>query len=300
MDITFLGTSSMVPTKKRNHSGIFLEYQGEGILFDCGEGTQRQLRLANIAATKITRICLSHWHGDHVLGLPGLIQSMGGMGYTQTLQIYGVPGSKKYLEYMFKGFANYTTVKCEVHEVKEGVIFEDEAFKVECIPLNHSIYCIGFSVVEKDKLRIQMEYLKSQGIPAGKHLKLLQDGQDLSWKGKIIAVKDATYLAKGRKFTYVADTKICENAIKLAQDADVLVTECTHSLEIEEKAEQYMHLTAPQGAQIAKDANAKKLFLTHFSQRYDNVDDLVKQAKEIFPETSAAYDFLTVKIEKKH
>lgn len=300
MDVTFLGTSSMVPTKKRNHSGIFLEYQGEGILFDCGEGIQRQLRLADIAATKITRICLSHWHGDHVLGLPGLIQSMGGMGYTRTLQIYGVPGSKKYLEYMFKGFSSYTTLRCEVHEIKEGVIFEDETFKIECTPLSHSIPCIGFSVIEKDKLRINMEYLKSQGIPAGKHLKLLQDGKDLPWKEKMIFAKDATYLAKGRKFTYVADTKLCNNAVRLAQDADLLVTECTHSHEIEEKAEQYMHLTAPQGAQIAKEANAKRLFLTHFSQRYDNVDDLIKQAKEIFADTSAAYDFLSVKIEKKH
>jgi ribonuclease Z len=300
MEITFLGTSSMVPTKKRNHSGIFLEYAGEGILFDCGEGTQRQLRLADIAATKITRVCLSHWHGDHVLGLPGLIQTMGGMGYTQTLHIYGVPGSAKYLEYMFKGFANYTTVKFEVHEVKEGILWEDDTIRVECIPLRHSIYCIGFSVIEKDKLRINMDYLTEQGVPAGKHLKYLQNGQDLPWKGKTIAAKDATYVAHGRKFTYVADTKLCDNAVKLAKDADILVTECTHSHDIEEKAEQYMHLTAPQGAQIAKDANAKKLILTHFSQRYDNVDELVKQAKEIFPNTSAAYDFLTVKMEKKH
>lgn len=291
----------MVPTKVRNHSAIFLEYEGEGILFDCGEGTQRQLKVADIAATKVTRLCITHWHGDHVLGIPGLIQTLGGMGYNGQLQIYGVPGSKKYLEYMFKGFANYVTIDFQVHEVKEGLVFETEKLKVECLPMEHSVMCLAFSVTEKDKLRVDTEYLRKEGVPDGKHLRILQEGKDLEWKGKIVKAKDATYLAKGRKFTYIPDTKYCKNAAMIGKDSDLIVTECTHSMGLEEKAEKYMHLTASQGAQIAKEAKAKQLVLTHFSQRFDKVNHLVEEAKAVFGNNvSAADDFKRYTIEKKH
>ncbi|MDO8511355.1 MAG: MBL fold metallo-hydrolase, partial [Nanoarchaeota archaeon] len=234
-EITFLGTGCMQPTKTRNHAGVLLSYKKENILFDCGEGIQRQMRIAGVKPAKITRLCITHWHGDHVFGIPGLLSSMGadrtGQEEEQMLHIYGPKGSKVYLTNMFKSFAAKDIIPYEVHEVTAGKIYEGEDFILEAQKLEHSVPCIGYSFREKDKLRIDVAKAKKLGLE-GPILGKLQQGEDVTFKGKKIKSKDVTYATVGKKISYVTDTVPCKGADLLAKDADLLICEGTHLDEI--------------------------------------------------------------------
>ncbi|MAG47061.1 ribonuclease Z, partial [archaeon] len=144
--VTFLGTSSMLPTKDRNHNAIFLRYKNEGLLIDCGEGTQRQFRLANIPTTKVTKLLITHFHGDHTLGILGLIQSLGANNYKQTLEIYGPKDTKKYIKHMMSSIIFKNKIKMEIHEIsKLGKFFENKDFTLESTNLKHAVPCLGYS-----------------------------------------------------------------------------------------------------------------------------------------------------------
>ncbi len=296
IDITFLGTSCMQPTKTRNHSSFLLQFNTENILFDCGEGTQRQLRIAGLKPAKITRLLISHWHGDHVFGIPGLLSSMGADQFAKKLYIYGPEGSKKYLEYLLKSFAAKDVIEFEVKEVSSGVFFENEEFKLEAQPLRHSTPCVGFAFVEKDRLRVDIGKANKMGLKEGPSLGKLQHGEDIVVNGKKIKSKDVTYLVKGRKISYVADTIPCTGANKLAKDADLLMSEGTHLSDISEKTEKYMHLTVKDAALLASENNAKKLIITHISPRYKSTADIVTEARTYFDNTIVAEDFMKVKV----
>ncbi len=297
MRITFLGTSGMVPTKERNVSGIFLQYKDQGILFDCGEGTQRQMNIAGIKRTSVTKVLLSHWHGDHVAGLIGLLQTLGNEKVQAHLSVYGPVGTKRRMDFLLKTCSFDLGVELEVKEinaVKPLMFLEDEEYFIEAALLDHKEICIGYAFVEKDKRKIAMDYLKKMGVPEGAHLRTLQEGKPITWKGKKVDVEKATYVQKGRKITYVTDTLPCSNAVLLAQDADLLICEATYASALKEKADEYKHMTAQDAALIAQQANVKKLVLTHFSQRYETTEDLEKDAKTHFPEAVCAYDFMKV------
>ncbi|MBI2548876.1 ribonuclease Z [Candidatus Woesearchaeota archaeon] len=295
MHITFLGTSCMVPTKERNHSGIFLEYGAEGILVDCGEGIQRQMKIADIKPTKVTKILISHWHGDHVLGIPGLMQTLASSEYGKTLQIYGPKGTEQHIAAMFKAFLFDCKVALQVHEVNEGVIIEQDSFSVTALPLKHGIPCLGFRFIEADKRRIKVAAVRKLGIPDGPLLGKLQDNKSITWKGKTYSPEELTYLVPGKKIAFVIDTEYCANAITLAQDADLLICEASYTSNLEEKAKEYHHLTAKQAGLIANRANVKKLILTHFSQRYKTTQEIEEDARDVFTNVSCAYDFMKVK-----
>ena len=192
MQIIFLGTSSMVPTKERNHSSILLSYGSENILADCGEGTQRQLKIAGIKLAKITKILISHWHGDHVLGLPGLIQSMSSSGFNKTLNIYGPKGTKKLIERMFEVFSFDQKFEIKVNEVNSGKFFEDDDFILEAEQLEHNIETLGYRLEEKDKRKINLNHVKKLGVPDGPLLGRLQEGKSITWKGKKILIVGAS------------------------------------------------------------------------------------------------------------
>src|SRR3989338_3351196 len=209
MQIIFLGTSSMVPTKERNHSSILLSHGSENILVDCGEGTQRQLKIAGIKLTKITRILISHWHGDHVLGLPGLVQSMSSSGYQKTLHIYGPEGTKKLIEKMFEVFGFDKKFELNVIEVKSGKFFENDEFILETGQLEHNIETFGFRLEEKGKRKINIGFVKKLGIPEGPLLGRLQDGKSIIWEGKKIDAEKATSLVKGKSVAIITDTVPC-------------------------------------------------------------------------------------------
>ncbi len=296
MEITFLGTSCMVPTKDRNHQAIYVFYKGEGILVDCGEGTQRQLKIADIKPSKINKILISHWHGDHVLGLPGLLQTINASGYEGLLQIYGPVGTTERFEYMMKAFSFSVGFEYKIFEIKNKEIIESRDLIIEAKELDHGISCLGFSIREKDTRKIKVSYIKKEGIPDGPLLGKLQENKSIKWKNKIIKPEDATYLIKGKKLAIILDTSLCNNAFSLAEEADLLISEAVYSEDLINKAEEYKHLTAKNAAYLASQSNAKRLILTHFSQRFKTTESIIEEARLIFPETLAAHDFMKTKI----
>ncbi len=296
IDIIFLGTTCMVPTKERNQQGIFIRYRDEGILIDCGEGIQRQFKIAGIKLTKITKILISHWHGDHVLGLPGVMQSLGSSGYTETLEIYGPKGTEKRIKKMMDTFIFDNKLKIKIIDINKNKFFNARQFFLEARKLEHGIPTLGFNFVEKDKRKIKMSYLKELGIPEGPHISRLQEGEDIEYKGKKVKCKDSTYIVKGKKIAVVADTVLCDSCYILAKDADLLICESSFTSEHEDKAREYKHMTAKQAALIASQSNVKKLVLTHFSPRYKEIDEVKKDANEVFREVVCAYDFLKIKV----
>lgn len=296
MEITFLGTACMQPTKERNHPSVLLSYGSEGILFDCGEGTQRQLKICGSRPTKITKILISHWHGDHVLGIPGLLQTIASSDVDGTIDIYGPRGSKKFMSYMFKGFAERDKENFRVHEITKKIFYECDDYYLEAVALDHGIPCLGFSFIEKDKRKINVDYVKKLGIPDGPLLGELQDGKSIRWKEKTVKADDATFTIKGRKIAYIADTAACKNAVKLAENADLLISESSYTEEHREKADEYKHMTARDAALMANNANAKMLVLTHFSQRYKDMSYVEEEAKTVFHNVRLAYDCMKISL----
>ena len=299
VEITFLGTGCMQPTKTRNHAGVLLNYKKENILFDCGEGIQRQMRIAGVKPAKITRLCITHWHGDHVFGIPGLLSSMGadrtGQEEEQVLHIYGPKGSKVYLANMMKSFAAKDIIPFEVHEVVSGKAYDGEDFVLEVQKLEHSVPCVGYSFREKDKLRIDVVKAKKLGLE-GPILGKLQQGQDVTVKGKKIKAKDVTYATQGKKISYVTDTIPCKGADILAKDADLLICEGTHLDEIREKSEKSRHMTVRQAALIESENNVQKLVITHISQRYKEPSEIREEAQTYFDNAIVAEDFMKINV----
>jgi len=295
MQIVFLGTSCAKPTKQRNHSSVYLSYGSDGILFDCGEGTQRQMSIAGIKHSKINKILISHWHGDHVLGLPGLIQSLGMSEYEKTLRIYIPKGTKKFFDHMLLASVFEIKIDIEVKEV-DGKFYNGSAYTLESAKMKHGPKTNGYRFVEKDKRRIKVSYVKKLGIPDGPLLGKLQDGETITWKGKKVKAEDATTLIKGAIVCYLLDGSPSDNSILLARDADIMIADSTFTSALEEKAEEYNHMTAKQAGLIANQANVKKLVLTHFSTRYKDAAELVEEAKEVFQDVVAANDFMKINL----
>lgn len=295
LELTFLGTSAMVPTKERNVQAIFLKYDTEGILFDCGEGTQRQMNIAGINRFSVTRIFISHWHGDHVAGLVGLIQTLGKTEESVSLQIHGPVGTKERMKHLLLSCVFDQRVGLTIFEhspKKPTIVCETGEWKVCAAPMHHTTPTIGYAFIENDRRRIKMSSLKKLGVPEGPHLQQLQKGKSITYDGKKIDVDAVTELVPGKKIVIIPDTAPCTGAVELAQDADVLISEATYSNVHTEKAEQHLHMTGSQAAMLANQANVKKLILTHFSQRYPSVKDIEEDAKTYFPGVVCAYDFM--------
>lgn len=294
--IIFLGTSQAIPTEKRNHTAIILKYKNENILIDCGEGTQRQFRKAHLNPCKLTRILITHWHGDHVLGLPGLLQTLALNNYNKTLHIYIPKGTSNYINLIFKIFVFQGEIKYEVHECNSGKILETPDFCIEAEKMFHGTPTLAYSFAEKDKIRINKEKLKKLKIQ-GKIISELQKGKDIIWNNKKIKAKDLIYMQKGKKITIIMDTSVNNNTLKIAKNSDLLITESTYAEKEANLAKERSHLTAKQAAQIAKKSKAKKLIITHISQRYENNENiLLNEAKKIFKNTILAEDLMKLEV----
>ncbi|MBS3093655.1 ribonuclease Z [Candidatus Pacearchaeota archaeon] len=300
--IIFLGTSQAIPTETRNHTSILLQYKGENILIDCGEGTQRQFRKAKLNMCKVNKLLITHWHGDHVLGIPGFLQSLALNNYSKTLEVYGPLGTKKFMYELMNIFIPVNKIKLVIKEAK-GTFFEDEDFSLEAIQLTHTIPVNGYSFNEKNKLKIKKEKLNAilKKLNPSKEdfqkLDLLKQGKDILVKGKKIKYKELTELEKGRKVSFIFDTGYCSNAKKLAQNADIAIIESTYAEEEKDLAKQYLHLTSVMAAEIAKAGKAKQLILTHISQRHEFKEkNLLNEAKKIFPNTKIAHDLMEVNL----
>lgn len=294
--VTFLGTSYSIPTPERNHTGILLTYNGENILIDCGEGTQRQFRIAKLSLGKITRILITHWHGDHVLGLPGVLQTLALSGYNKTLHIYGPKGIKNHIKEMIHAFPFHLNYKMEVEEVS-GKFLETKDFFIEAKEMTHGVPCNAYSFMKKGKLRIDKSKLRKSKLPHGPLLKRITMGKDVVHEGKKYKYKDLTYEDIGLKVSFVLDTSMNPRIVPFVKDSDLLVCESTFHSEIGDEAKDKKHLTARQAGEIAKKSKSRKLLLTHISDRYKNdTQKLLDDAKKAFKNSHLVKDFDVVEI----
>jgi ribonuclease Z len=302
--LTFLGTSAQIPTSKRNHSAILINHDKENILVDCGEGTQRQFRKLKLNPCRITRILITHIHGDHIFGLLGLLSTLNFSEYNKTLFIYGPKGVKRFLE----DFLNVSRIKINFDlKIKEvfpkeriskgknelsGKFFENDIFYLESEKMEHGINTNAYNFVIKDKLRIDKNKMNKLKISPGPLLKELKKGKDIVHEGKKIKSKDLTYLEKGKKISVVLDTLYNNKIEKFVTGADILICESSFGSDLNDLAKERLHLTSEQAGKIAKKAKVKKLFLTHISQRYEqNRKFLVDDAKKNFPNVKIVNDF---------
>ncbi|WP_433743005.1 ribonuclease Z [Falsibacillus pallidus] len=304
MELLFLGTGAGVPAKVRNVTSLalkLLEERNAVWLFDCGEATQHQILSTSLKPRKIEKIFITHLHGDHIFGLPGLLGSRSFQGGTSLLTIYGPKGIKEFIEVSLKISETHLQYPLEIIEMEEGTIFDDGQFKVEALPLDHALPSWGFRITENDKPGTLMaERLEEEGVPPGPHYKELKAGKSVQLEdGRIIHGPD--FLGpdqKGRIVAILGDTRPCENAVHLASEADMLVHEATFSGDSSEMAHRYFHSTTIQAAEIAKRADVVKLVLTHISSRYGKADwgTLRDEARTIFPAAEIANDFLEVPV----
>ncbi len=298
IEIIVLGSGSSVPTAKRNHPGILVSYRDENILFDCGEGIQRQFRKARINPCKLTRIFISHWHGDHILGIPGLLQTLYLNNYGKTLEIYGPKGTKRYMEKILGLFAYSGRIKFNIHEISNGKVIDKKDFYVEAMSMIHGTPSLAYSFIIKGVLRIDKNKLFKLKIKGEdlKKFKDLKEGKNIYINGKKIKYKNLTYSEKGKKVTLVFDTLDNLGIIKLAKDSDLFFCESTYFNEYG-LAKEHKHLTVSQATLAAKKANAKKLILFHLSQRYDyKENDFLKEARKKFKDVVIAEDLMKFEI----
>jgi len=297
MELIFLGTSSAIPSKHRNHASIALKAFGEILLFDCGEGTQRQMSCMKLSPMKIKNIFISHLHGDHILGLPGIIQSLGFRGRTEPLNIYGPPGLENIRESILN--FGYFALDFEIimHEIKEGTVIDNEEYAVECVKTQHNVFNLSYSLIEKKKPKFLKDKAIELGLKPGPDFGKLHDGIEVKIEDKIIKPEQVLgEYRKGIKITYSGDTRPCEALVDLAADSDILIHESTFGDKDQVKAVENWHSTAKEAAQIARKAYAKKLILTHISTRYRKSDELKKAAQKIFENTVVARDFMTLEV----
>jgi ribonuclease Z len=309
VQITFLGTSSGVPTRSRNVSSIALRLpqRAELWLFDCGEGTQHQILRSDLKLSQLCRIFVTHMHGDHIFGLMGLLATSGLAGNVQGVDIYGPPGLNEYLQACQRYSYTHFSYPIKVHTVKPGVVYEDEEYIVTCGALHHRVTAFGYRITEKDRTgRFDIEKAKTLEIPPGKVYGQLKRGETVTLSdGRVIDGKELCGPTEiGRKIAYCTDTVFCEGAVELAQDADVLIHESTYAHQDADMAFQALHSTSTMAAQTALAAKAHQLIMTHFSPRYTpgnslDLKDLLTEARAIFPNTIIAYDFMNYEVPRR-
>lgn len=296
VDLTFLGTSDPIPSASRNPSSLLLSYNGENILIDCGEGTQRQFRKAKLNPCKTTRILITHWHGDHVLGLPGLLSTLSLSGYNKDMYIYGPLGTKKFINEMLRAFAFQKNYKIIVEEVS-GKFFFGKDFYLEAKAMDHGIPANAYSFVKPGQIRIDREKLKKTGIASGPILSKLKEGKDITYEGKKYKARDLTYRDEDVKVSVVMDTLMNDKIASFVKGANLFVCESTYSKGDSEKAKEHMHMTSEQVGKVAKKAKVGKVYLTHVSSRYQNNPKLIlNEARKVFAESYLAKDLDVVSV----
>ena len=297
MEITFLGTSSAVHSYERNHPSIVIKAFGEVMMFDCGEGTQRQLIYAKISPMKISKIFITHYHGDHILGLPGLLQSMNFRGREKKLTIYGPKGLNKVINAIYNLGFTKIDFPIEFIEIGSEIVEKTKEYIIKSQEVKHQVPSLAYSIEELKKPRFLREKAIELGVPVGPDFGRLHNGEEVEINGKIIKPEQVLGPPrKGRKITYSGDSAPCEEMIEIAQDSTVLIHESTYVNEDKDKAEEHFHSTSSDAACIAKESNSKRLILTHFSTRYQNTDQLLNEARKIFDKTETAEDLKKIEL----
>jgi ribonuclease Z len=294
IEIVFLGTSGSKPTKHRGLPSIALIFDGDIYLLDCGEGTQRQILNSGLNSNKIKCVFISHLHGDHWFGLPGLIWSTGLDMRKEDLVVYAPKRFSEIFSTLDEFLHPYRLYKVIIKEIEEGLIYEDKKIEVYAMKAKHSVESYSFKIKEKDRPpKVLKDKLKELNIPEGPHLRKLKAGYPVKLPdGRIIYPEQVLgEPKKGKIIVYSGDTAPNESLIEFAKDADVLIHEATFSDEEEAMARESKHSTSRDAARIAKKANVKLLILTHVSARYKSPDLLLAQAKEEFENVTIAQDF---------
>lgn len=300
MQVTFLGTSGCIPTESRGLSAVHLDYLGEHMLFDCGEGTQRQMRICGLNFMNLKNIYVTHLHADHFLGLGGMMQSMDFLERTTTLTIHGPPGMADAVDKLLNiGTFHLDHLSVNVNEVSEGLVFRGGRYTVTCANSLHCSGSLAYCFTEDSHRKFLREKALALGVPEGRLFHKLSSGETVEVDGKKVTpdmvLSDEV---AGRKLVYTGDTRPCKSIVELARDADLLIHESMFSHEDVEATKDAAHSTTVQAAEVAAKAQAKQLILTHISQRYTEPEILEKEAKAVFPNTQVAEDFMKVKIEK--
>ncbi len=292
-DLTILGCSSQQPTRFRNHGAYLLRWNNEGLLFDPGEGTQRQFIFANIAPTVVNRVFISHFHGDHCLGVGSILMRLNLDNVTHPIHCYYPASGKKYFDRLRYGSIYHERIKVVEHPVSQAGLVEDDGnFRIEATFLEHGVENIGWRITEPSTIKFDNEKLAEYGVK-GPLVKELQEKGSLVIQGKTISLEQVSWVREGDSFAIVIDTLPCQNAIDIARNASLFLCESTYLEEHAELARLHNHLTAKQAALIAKEAGAKELILTHFSARYQNLKTFEQEARTIFPNTYVADDLIT-------
>ncbi|NGX50850.1 MAG: Ribonuclease BN [Chlamydiae bacterium] len=290
-DLIILGCSSQQPTRLRNHGAYLLRWNQEGFLFDPGEGTQRQFIFADTTPTCITRIFVSHFHGDHCLGLGSMLMRLNLDRITHPVHCYYPASGKVYFDRLRYGTIHHDHIEVIEHPISEpGVVHEDDSFTIEAHYLDHNVDNLGWRIKEADTIKFDREKLKAAGVK-GVMVKELEEKGVVTIDGKSIKLEEVSWVREGDVFSIVIDTKYCQNAVDLARGAKLFLCESTYLEEHKQLAFDHDHMTAKQAAQIAKEAGAEKLILTHFSARYRDLLPFVEEAKTLFPNVDAADDF---------
>jgi ribonuclease Z len=302
-ELIALGTSSQVPTRERSHNAYMLRWDGQGFLFDPGEGAQRQLTLAGIAASSIQHICITHFHGDHCLGLAGILQRLSVDHCRHPIHLYYPESGQVYIERLCSAAIYQSQIDLRLCPVSQPSgemldLYSTGECTLKSFSLDHSVPTIGYRLEETTRLRFLPEKLDMMGVQ-GPMIGELQRSGAVSIAGRIVHMEDVTMPRRGSTFAFIMDTRFCPGAVVLAKDATLAVVEATYTSEHQSWASLYYHSTAADAAKVAKSAGAAKLALTHFSQRYRNTGQHLIDAQEIFPNVIALNDLDRIDIPRQ-
>jgi ribonuclease Z len=299
IDIIFLGTGGSIPTTGRNHPSIVVRHSGWNLMLDCGEDAQRQFELASLGQNKKMSILISHMHGDHVLGLGGLLLRFSLLGRIKPLEIYGPPELIPYVKINQATINLGTTFKTTVYGINSGILFDADNLQVRAFEVDHRGLAFGYELTyQRPTGEFNPKEAKKLGVPKGPLWGQLADGKSVKLPdGKEISPEEVTgQKPLPLKIVYSGDTRPCDTLREAAKGANVLISEAMYTSEHSDLAEERGHMTAASAAQVAKTAGVQLLVLTHYSPRYENGEQIVKEARSIFPETLLASDMMRMKL----
>lgn len=290
MDLWTVGTSSAVPTRERGLPCNMVNYEGERILFDCGEGAQRRLMMDKLGLMKVSRVFITHWHADHFSGLLGLIQTLEMEGREKPLYIYGPPRTEEFTERLLDTGYFQRNYDIFAEDLVEGDVIAGEGYEVHPFEVEHGINAFGYVFKEEDSLKANKQKMKELGLESSPKIGDLKAGESIEWNGDTVEPEEVVEKVPGRKIVYSGDTAKCGKTIENAEDADILIHESTVTEEL--ISERKGHTSAKEAAEIAKEAGVEKLVLTHFSRRYrgGKEKELLEEARQVFENTVLGED----------
>ena len=300
IDVIFLGTGGSLPTRERGLPSVALRRDGELLLFDCGEGTQRQMMHAGLGFNRPTSIMISHLHGDHVLGLPGLIQTMSSLARDKPLEVFGPEGLSRFFKSMHSTLGFASTFPVKLTELKPGTRLERNGYSMIMVLAKHDITCLAYAVEEKERPgRFHPDKARRLGVPEGPLWKELQHGKEVKVGGKLVSPRQVVDSPRrGLKVVYAIDTRPSESVRSLAKGADLLIHDGGFAEDRKDKAREYYHSTAREAASLAKSSKCQRLALVHISAVTRDDSILVKEARRVFKNTMVPRDLMTLSLKR--